>query len=178
MSQRTLQAHLEALADAGRPEGLQLATLTRYDIPALAALYLVAYDSPEIAENLWEATDEMHMSFDGAFGTPRDDSFVGAWLDGVLVGAILCVTDAPWDDVPRGPFVIDLMVDPEHRRHGIATALVLEIARRCLGWGFEDVALRVDTRSAPGATKLYELLGFEDVDHVDDEQPDAAASRA
>ncbi len=167
MTQRTMQARLTALADVLRPENLEIATLTRHDIPALAALSLIAYDSPEVAENLWEATDEMRLSFDGAFGTPLDDSFVGAWADGTLVGAILCVTDAPWDDVPRGPFIIDLMVDPERRRQGIATALITEIAGRCRGWGHDSLALRLDTRRAEGASQLYDLLGFTEIPEAD-----------
>lgn len=163
MAQRTLRADLDALADVERPEGLEIATLTHYDIPAMAALHLVAYDRPPVAENLWEVTDEMRMAFDGAFGTTRDDSFVGAWYDGELVGALLCVTDAAQDDVPRGPFVTDLMVDPDFQRRGIATALVGELGRRCAEWGYDSVALRIDRRLA-GADKLYEILGFDEVD--------------
>lgn len=172
MDQRTLQAQLDAVADVDRPEGLEVATLTEYDIPALAALHLVAYDRPEIAENLWEATDEMRMSFDGAFGTPLDDSFIGAWIDGQLVGALLCVTDAPVDDAPAGPFVIDLMVDPEHRRKGIAKVLVSELADRAHSWGSDTVALRLDPNSLP-AGKLYELLGFEQVGDGDEGDPES-----
>ena len=56
------------MADVERPEGLEIATLTHYDIPAMAALHLVAYDRPTVAENLWEVTDEMRMAFDGAVG--------------------------------------------------------------------------------------------------------------
>lgn len=155
------------MADVERPEGLEIGTLTHYDIPAMAALHLVAYDRPSVAENLWEVTDEMRMAFDGAFGTTRDDSFIGAWFDGELVGALLCVTDAALDDVPRGPFVTDLMVDPAFRRRGIATALVGELGRRCSQWGYDSVALRIDQRLA-GADKLYEILGFDDVDSEPD----------
>lgn len=184
MTPRTLRARLDALTDVERPEGFELATLTRYDVPALAALYLVAYESPEIAENLWTATDEMRMAFDGVFGNPRDDSFVGAWQDGELVGAVLCVTDATWDDVPRGPFILDIMVDPDHRRRGIATALVVELARRCRTWGYDDISLRVDQKRAAGAERLYEIIAAGDATdaagHPDDDRPDTdlAASGA
>ncbi|MDO5721558.1 MAG: GNAT family N-acetyltransferase [Actinomycetaceae bacterium] len=162
MSQLTLHAHLDALAGIDRPAGIELATLTRYDIPALAALYLVAYDSPEIAENLFEAIDEMRMSFDGAFGQVLDDSFVGAWLEGELVGAILVTVDPPWDDV-EGPFIIDLMVAPEHRGRGIATALIGEAAERIGNAGYQSVGLRVDLKQAQAAARLYDYLGFEQV---------------
>jgi len=160
MDRRTLRARLDALSPAARPDGLELATLTRSDIPALAALRLVAYDIPQIAENLWEANDELHMSFDGAFGTPRDDSFIGAWMEGELVGAVLCVIDAAPEDAPEGPFIIDTMVDPRHGRRGIATALVLELARRCRDWGYDQIALDLDLHATPGAAHLYEMVGF------------------
>ncbi len=163
MSQLTMHAQLDALAGIDRPAGIELATLTRYDIPALAALYLVAYDSPEIAENLFEAIDEMRMSFDGAFGEVLDNSFVGAWLNGELVGAILVTVDPPWDDVD-GPFIIDLMVEPEFRGRGIATALIGEAAHRIAQAGYDSVGLRLDLNQAKAAARLYDYLGFEQVD--------------
>lgn len=169
MTKRTLQASLNTLADVDQPQGVQLATLTRYDIPALASLHVIAYGAPSTAENLWESTDEMRLYFEGAFGQPRDDSFIGAWRDGSLVGAILCVTDVVWDDAPRGPFVIDLIVDPECRREGIATVLIAELARRCASWGENDLSLRLDLKSAPDAQKLYDALGFVEVNAESDD---------
>ncbi len=162
MSERTLRADLDVLADVERLEGLEVASLTRYDIPALAALHVVAYDEPPTAENLWESAEEMRMCFEGAFGEPLDHSFIGAWDDGLLVGAILCVAQSPWDDFPTGPCVIDLMVDPEYRRRGIATGLVAELARRATEWGWGSLTLRVGPRHG-AAAKLYELLGFTEV---------------
>lgn len=162
MSQLTLQAQIAALAGIEHPAGIELATLTRYDIPALASLYLVAYDSPEIAENLYEAVDEMRMSFDGAFGQPLDNSFIGAWVDGELVGAILVTIDPPWDDV-EGPFIIDMTVLPEYRGRGIATALIGEASERIAQAGYETIGLRVDLHQAAAAARLYNYLGFEEV---------------
>ncbi len=160
MSELTLQAVRQEIQDGFRREGLETATLTFYDIPALAALSVSAYGNPQTAESLWEATDEMRMYFDGAFGTPRDDSFIGAWLDGELVGAIFGVLDSPIDGVPRGPFVIDLMVDPRCRRQGIASTLVNELASRVGEWGYDDLALQLDLRRSPEALQLYRSLGF------------------
>lgn len=159
MTQRTLQAQLDALADVERPTEFEVATLTRHDIPAMAALHVEAYNSPRTAESLVEATDEMRMSFDGVFGTPRDNSFVGAWHEGTLVGALLCVTDPPWEDTAEGPVVLELIVDPAYQRRGIATALVGEIARRSASWGFDTLSLRIDARHG-AAEKLYDVLGF------------------
>lgn len=162
MEQRTLHAHVDALADVERPSGIEIATLTRYDIPMLAVLTLDAYGDETAPEALLQASEELRMTFDGAFGPTTDDSFVGAWDGGTLVGAILVVRESPWDDAPDGPFVVDLIVDPEYRRRGIATALVSEIARRCKDWGFDSLALRIDGRHH-GAAELYGDLGFQDV---------------
>ncbi|MFP7696818.1 GNAT family N-acetyltransferase [Trueperella sp. LYQ143] len=165
MTQLTMNAQLSALEDLRRrPDDVDILTLTREDIPTLASLYLVAYNSPEIAENLIEAVEEMQMSFDGAFGDPMKDGFIGAWRSGKLVGAILVTTNTPWEDVDDGPFIIDLMVDPEHRGQGIATALIGKAARRAGRQGFDNIGLRVDLRQAKAAARLYDYLGFAEVD--------------
>ena len=67
-----------------------------------------------------------------------------------------------WDDAPDGPFVVDLIVAPDYRRRGIATALVSEVAARCSQWGFDTLALRLDRRHG-GARELYSVLGFEEI---------------
>lgn len=151
---------MQRLEAPRRPGELELATLTMYDVPAMASLKLVAYDEPLTFESLLESSDEMRMAFEGAFGTPRDDSFIGAWLGGQLVGAVMAVLDPPWDDAPRGPFVTELMVDPEYRRQGVATALVGELAARAAEWGYDSLTLRLDLRQSPGAYGLYQDLGF------------------
>ena len=164
MTRLTLQADLAKLDAAPQLEPLELATLTMYDVPALASLSVVAYEMPQTAESLFEASDELRMAFDGAFGTPRDDSFVGAWLDGQLVGAIMCVLDPPWGDAPRGPYVTELMVDPEFRRQGIATALIGELGARAGEWGYDSLTLHLDMRRSPGAYGLYRDLGFTELE--------------
>lgn len=169
MTELTLQAQTEQVDGKDPDGGFELATLTVYDIPALAALALDAYGEDMTAEGLWAATDEMRLYFDGAFGTPRDDSFVGAWLDGELVGAAFSVLDAPFEGVPRGPFVLDLMVDNRFRRQGIATALVRELANRVDNWGYDSLALRLDMQKMPEALALYEALGFTELRDVPDE---------
>ena len=58
--------------------------------------------------------------------------------------------------------MVDLIVAPDYRRRGIATALVSEVATRCSQWGFDSLALRLDTRHG-GARELYSVLGFEEI---------------
>ncbi len=169
MTKLTLAAEAETIVPPDADPGLELATLTFYDIPALAALSVVGYGQPLTAEALWEATDEMRMYFDGAFGAPRDDSFVGAWLDGELVGAVFCALDPPFDGVPRGPFVLDLVVDPNVRRQGVAKALIAELAERVQKWGYDSLALRLDMAMMPEAYNLYQNLGFtEAIEQLED----------
>lgn len=161
MSQLTLHSQLEPLTGLERPEGIELATLTRYDIPALAVLYLAAYENTFNATDLVETVEEMRLAFNGEFGKPLDNSFVGAWLNGELVGAILLTVTSPWDDIPDGnPVIIDLMVDPQHRGQGIATALVSEIAHRAEKAGYETISLRLNRAEATAAAHLYDSLGF------------------
>lgn len=158
-----MQADIDDITVSSPDGDLELATLTTYDTPALASLAVVAYDMPVTAESLFESTDELRMAFDGAFGSPRDDSFIGAWIDGQLVGAIMAVLDSPWDEVPRGPFVTELMVDPQFRRQGIATALISELAKRADKWGYDSLTLRLDLKRSPAALPLYSQLGFAEV---------------
>lgn len=164
MARLTMQARLEALVGARRPEGLELATLTRYDIPSLAALHVSTHDQPETAESLWEATDELRVAFAGGFGRVLDDAFVGAWIDGELVGAALCVIDTPLDDAPRGPFLADLMVLPERRHRKVGTALVAEVARRADRWGYQTLGVHVDMGLAKNDEDMFTLLGFTEVE--------------
>lgn len=160
MSEQTLRVDLDEVAEVQRVDGLEVATLTRYDIPALAALHVVAYDEEPTPENLVEAYEEIRLYFEGAFGRPLDHSFVGAWLDGTLVGAIICVEESPWDDMPDGPCVLDVVVDPDYRRRGIASALVAEVAQRGITWGWDSLSLRVGPEHA-NAALMYRSMGFE-----------------
>jgi len=113
MEARTLHAPLDALSAANRPQGIEIATLTTFDIPALAALSLEAYGDDVTPEALLETSEELRLTFEGAFGATTEDSFIGAWDGGTLVGAILVVRESPWDDAPDCPFVVDLIVAPE-----------------------------------------------------------------
>ena len=93
---------------------------------------------------------------------PRQ-SFVGAWSEGELIGAIFVTIGTPWDDDDDQPYILELMVHPDYRGRGIATALIGEVAGRVGEAGFEDIGLRVDMRQAKAATRLYDYLGFEEV---------------
>lgn len=160
----TLQAQLDSLVGLDRPKGFEIGTLTRYDVPDVAALYLRSYPEGVAADSMAEAVEETRMAFDGAFGRPVENGFIGAWQDGELIGAVFAVLDPPWDDIPKGPFVTELFVDPNTRGRGVATALLGELAKRCAEDGYDQLALRLDIAHADAAKRLYDYLGFNEAE--------------
>jgi ribosomal protein S18 acetylase RimI-like enzyme len=130
------------------------------DEDALARLYLATY-SEEIVKDLAEAREELRITYKGEYG-PLDLEASPLALDGdTPVAGVLTVTEAPWPDTPPGPFIIEVMVHPDHRRKGLALYLILETARRLASTGRHTVALRVMSENT-GAVRLYRRLGFRD----------------
>ena len=139
MDKHSLQAQIDALTRLHGAAECEIGVLTRFDIPELAQLSLAAYGERQTLEAQAEATDEMR---------PLEGSFLGAWVDGDLVAAIIVVVDPPVEEPSGLPQVIDLMVHPKFRRRGIATALVAECARRCQDWGASSLIVRIDEANA------------------------------
>ncbi len=106
-----------------------------------------------------EASDDIRASWSGDYGRwSHEGSLLAEADDGVLLAAVLTVEDPPWDDVIDAMFVIDLFVDPEHRRTGLGRALV---SRALTAFPERSVCLRVDSANTP-ALGLYRSVGFED----------------
>jgi len=57
------------------------------------------------------------------------------------------------------PYVANLVVAPEARRGGVASALVAETEELATGWGFAELYCKVDRANIP-ARRLYDRLGF------------------
>ena len=151
---------MSALAGVPRAGGIGVRPLREEDIDDLARLYLRSYAPGVAVDTFDEAYDEMEMSFAGAFGAKARGGFLGAEKDGRLIGAIMTVTDAPFDDVPPGPFVIELFVHPDERGNGVASTLLAAVAQHQEAEGHESIALRVDLVDAAEAAALYRSLGF------------------
>lgn len=64
-----------------------------------------------------------------------------------------CVVDGRWAGFAA------VTVDPEHRRRGLATAVMTALARRALEEGASAAWLQVETDN-PGARALYDGMGF------------------
>ena len=128
------------------------------DEEALSELYLAIYPK-EVVKDLAEAREELRMSFEGEYG-PLDlnTSFLALEAEKTVAG-VLTVSQAPWPDTPPGPFIIEVMVHPEHRRRGLARHLIRETARRLVRAGENTAALRAMSENT-GALRLYRRLGF------------------
>ncbi|MBI1297787.1 GNAT family N-acetyltransferase [bacterium] len=109
--------------------------------------------SPAEAKKEWQAT------LAGDFGPLWFEASPQYFIDGNLVGSLMTVTHAPWDDTPRCPFVIELVVAPAYRRQGIGARLLASAAEICRQNGETHLALRV-MNSNSAAKSLYKKLGF------------------
>ena len=71
-------------------------------------------------------------------------------LGGVTLGGVLRTEEASiqW-----------LLVSPEHRREGVATALISELERRCWSLGMTRLVLETLSSWKP-ATAFYKALGY------------------
>lgn len=142
-------------ATPARPTDIALRALARAELPHVSDAYWRTYLTTPSEMSRDEAQDDILASWNGTYGRWLTDACLGAWQGKDLLGAILTVVDAPWADVPPGPFIIDLFVLPHARRRGIGRALVNAVRGRLK----TSIALRVDD-SAHAARALYESLGF------------------
>jgi len=83
--------------------------------------------------------------------------FLNGVADGVVVGFI-------WLALPTAArpqaWVYDIVVDPEHRRHGHGRAIMLAAEEELRARGVERLGLNVFGHN-PNARNLYESLGFQ-----------------
>ncbi|MEJ2871357.1 GNAT family N-acetyltransferase [Actinomycetospora sp. OC33-EN08] len=78
--------------------------------------------------------------------------------DGEIAGtAIWFLTYSTWTGV-HGIHLEDLYVSPDHRRHGVARALLADLARTCVDRGYERLEWAVLDWNTP-ALDFYAALG-------------------
>jgi ribosomal protein S18 acetylase RimI-like enzyme len=159
MANHLLRADPLPGVDNFAPPELDIHAIEESDLSDIGRAYLLSFEETPHAMTQAESRADVEAAWKGEYGTWNTSCSLGAWMGGALVGAILTVTDAPWEDVPSGPFISDLFVVPAARRHGVARALVQTVRSRVDG----GIALRVDD-SATAARALYDGLGFTVVD--------------
>lgn len=141
------------------PAGYRLRPCTADDVEPLGRRYFDSYDPGVAGATVDEATADIRAAFGGEYGElwPAA-SLVATSGESGIAAAVQVVRRAPWPDTPDCPFVIELFTAPEHRRRGLARALlagVLAVTDR------REVALRVSADNEP-ALALYRDLGFRD----------------
>ena len=150
------------------PPEYAMRAVTTDDIPALARLYFVAYDTGDAAASIEEARDDIAASFAGDYG-PFWPAASAAIVSGSRIVAVaLVVHQAPWPDTPPGPFIIEVFTDRTHRHRGLATALIAHATATALVAGHPGIGLRVSEDNV-GARRLYAALGFRPADTVGDD---------
>jgi ribosomal-protein-alanine N-acetyltransferase len=113
---------------------------TRADAGALAEVHAAAFETP------WSAEDILRFAED------RGGFALVAETKGRIAGCILCRAIAGEAEV------LTLAVRPEHRRQGVALALVE--ASVVIAGGANDVMFLEVAADNPGAAALYEKAGF------------------
>lgn len=140
---------------------VELRTPARSDIQGIGRLYFVAYEPGLVGETVEEAIADIEASWNGDYGEFWEEGSVIAEKDGRIVGALLTVKQAPWDQTPDGTFIIELFVDSELRGRGIARRLMERGLDAMANQGARSVGLRVladNTR----AQNFYRSVGFVD----------------
>ena len=74
---------------------------------------------------------------------------------------------------PR-PLLSGLIVQPKHRRRGVARQLVAEAAVQARAWGHDELLLYVESTNVP-AVSFYDALGFRNAVDGTRVEPDAEA---
>ena len=155
------------LPPASVPDGVGVRPQEIADVTELGALYWDSYPKGVAAVDLEDAIEEMEGVFEGEYGEPLEAaSLVAVGSDGQLIGCIQTVTNAPWEGTPKGAFVIELFVHPEHRRHGLGRALLLSAAAACEQAGWTTLALNAQDATSAEAIHLYRNLGFLEVEQA------------
>ncbi|MCA9884398.1 MAG: GNAT family N-acetyltransferase [Anaerolineae bacterium] len=107
----------------------------------------------EVALKDWQHHIEIDKLFD-----PSEWFLAIDEITGEIAGFSLCRSEH-WSD-PSVAYVFELGVRREHRRKGIALALLHHVFGEYWRRGRKDVALHVDASSLTGAVKLYEKAGM------------------
>ena len=146
-------------------------------VPATPGVDIVAWD-PQRDEELRQVTNAAFADHWGStpldqdawkhriesFGVRLDLSYMA--LDGDRIVGILLTNHFPGDETLTGRldgWIMSLGTLRSHRKRGIASGLVLTACHAYRRAGFNHAALGVDSESPTGAYRLYQQLGFREL---------------
>ena len=140
-----------------RPAHIEVRSMAATDIPALAELYLRAYDEPGTTRE--DAVAEMRSAFDGTWGDLWPEASPVAWIGDDPVAVVQSVRRPSMDDALDCPWLIEVFTDPHQRSAGLARMLLGVACSVMEQAGERRVGLTVDDANTPALT-LYRALGF------------------
>ena len=128
---------------------------------ALGALMLAAYQGTvdDEGESEADAVAEVERTMGGGYGPLLNDCSFAAEEGDRIVGASMTTL------FESDPFLTYLVVDPEMKRRGIGTFLIVASGNALLSAGYTRLDLFVTEANGP-AVNLYRKLGFQVVDRV------------
>lgn len=138
-----LEVEEAGISSDAQPAELVVRQLNPSDLDAMIAL------EQKLDSSSWSA-GLLSREFDA-----MNDAWLGAFVDGALVGHIGLA------NLAGEVHVLEIAVDPEHRRKGIARALFTASRERVFAWCVSCVTLEVRVSNTP-ARELYRSLGFEE----------------
>lgn len=147
--------------NTGSAPDVDIRMMTGADLAQSADLWLKAYPMEITADETHESAcaDLAHALADGRYGSSFAAGSLVAQTDGLVVGVIQTTIDVPWEDCPRGPFVVELFVAPEMRGRGVGGALLSRVVGAAADAGHAWVSLRVEDGNL-AAQRLYRSRGF------------------
>jgi GNAT superfamily N-acetyltransferase len=129
------------------------------DIAQLLALWELLYNEVDATSTAtWKghAREWFANSVDDNLSTRIVVVAVGAELVATAIGTIDIGVPTPHCRTGRSVRLANVVTLPEHRGHGYATTLVLDV----IAWARTVQADRVDLSATPGGQRVYEQLGF------------------
>ena len=149
------------VSSADPVSGITFRRPARSDVAGIGRLYFSAYEPGLVGETVEEAIADMEASWDEEYGALWEEGSLVAEQGAKIVGALLTVTEAPWDQTPEGPFIIELFTDPDVRGGGVARALIERALEAMAGDGARSAGLRVLAENTR-AQEFYRSVGFVD----------------